>query len=234
MKFKDNKVVIAGGTSGIGLASAKSFLAAGASVTVTGRNPERLASARKLKLSASSVHSGDRKALDTFFMDHGTVDHLVIALGGTKGMGSFAGLSMEQLRKGFDEKFWPQLETLQAALPVLSTGASITFVTGSAARVKTPGIAGLTAINGALELIMPALSLELTSFRVNAVSPGVVDTPWWDFLPADKKPEAFAQFTATIPARRAAQAEEIADVITFLAGNAYMTGKVIGVDGGMV
>jgi NAD(P)-dependent dehydrogenase (short-subunit alcohol dehydrogenase family) len=234
MKFKDKKVVIAGGTSGIGLASAKNFLAAGARVTVTGRNPERLASASKLNMNTSPVDSCDRKALDAFFNDHGAVDHLVISLGGSKGMGNFTGLSMELLREGFDEKFWPQLETLQAALPMLSSGASITFVTGSAARLKQLGIAGLTAINGALELMLPSLSLELTSFRVNAVSPGVVDTPWWNFLPSDQKPDAFAQFTANTPAKRAAQPEEIADVISFLAGNAYMTGKVIGVDGGMV
>ena len=234
MKFKNKKIVVAGGTSGIGLASAKNFLAAGAAVTVTGRNTDRLALARELGLNAYLLDSLDRNALDTFFRDHGAVDHLVIALGGSKGMGDFAVLSLELLRHGFQEKFWPQLETLQAALPVLSPGASITLVTGSAARLKQRGIAGLTAINGALELMVPALSLELTSFRVNAVSPGVVDTPWWNFLPSDKKQEVFAQFTATLPARRAAEPGEIADVISFLAGNAYMTGKIVGVDGGMV
>ena len=233
MKFKDQKVVIAGGTSGIGLAAARHFLQQGASVTVTGRSPERLRSVQQEGLSAQGVDSRDRKALDVFFAGHGPVDHLVIAASGGKGMGEFAGLSLDLLREGFAEKFWPQLETLQAALPYLRAGGSVALITAISSMAKLPGTSGLAAMNGALELMVPILSRELPEIRVNAVSPGLVDTPWWDFLPAEGKRGAFAQFTANIPAKRVAQPEEIADVIGFLAGNAYMTGKVIGVDGGM-
>ena len=233
MKFKDQKIVIAGGTSGIGLATAQYFSLEGAFVTVTGRDARRVAAAQAEGLGAVAVDSNDRKALDAFFAAHGPVDHLVIAVGGSKGMGEFAGLSLAVLREGFDEKFWPQLATLQAALPVIKTGGSVTMVAGSASRLRQPGISGLAAINGALELMVPVLSQELRSLRVNAVSPGVVDTPWWNFVPQENRAAAFAQFTANIPAARVAGPGEIADVIGFLAGNAYMTGKVIGVDGGL-
>lgn len=234
MKFKDQKVVIAGGTSGIGLDTARHFLQQGAMVIVTGRNPERLRAAQQEGLIAKAVDCGDRKALDVFFAAQGPMDHLVIAAGGAKGMGEFAGLSLATLREGFAEKFWPQLETLQAALPYLRAGGSVTLITGSASVAKLPGISGLAAINGALELMVPVLSRELTALRINAVSPGVVDTPWWDFLPAEGRQDSLAQFTANIPVKRVARPEEVSDVIAFLAGNAYMTGKVIGVDGGMV
>jgi NAD(P)-dependent dehydrogenase (short-subunit alcohol dehydrogenase family) len=88
-------------------------------------------------------------------------------------------------------------------------------------------------MNGALEIMVPILAKELKPLRVNAVSPGVVDTPWWDFVPAENRKEAFAQFTADLPVPRAAQPSEVAEVIVLLAGNGYMTGKVIGCDGGM-
>jgi NAD(P)-dependent dehydrogenase (short-subunit alcohol dehydrogenase family) len=215
------------------LATARYFSFEGALVTVTGRDAERVAAAEAEGLGAVLVDSNDRKALDAFFAGHGPTDHLVIAVGGSKGMGEFAGLSLTVLREGFDEKLWPQLATLQAALPVLKVGGSVTMITGSASRLRQPGISGLAAINGALELMVPVLSQELRSVRINAVSPGVVDTPWWNFLPPESRTAALAQFTANIPAARESQPEEIADVIGFLAGNAYMTGKVIGVDGGL-
>jgi NAD(P)-dependent dehydrogenase (short-subunit alcohol dehydrogenase family) len=234
MRFTDQKVIVAGGTSGIGLATARHFLQQGAKVAVTGRNPARIEAVRQEGIVAKAVDSGDRAALDVFFAGHGPVDHLIIAAGGSKGLGEFAGLSLATLKEGFAEKFWLQLETLQAALPYLRVGGSVTLITGSASVAKVPGISGLAAINGALDLMIPVLSRELTTLRINAVAPGVVDTPWWDFLPAEGRQGAFAQFTANIPVKREARPEEVADVIAFLAGNGYMTGKVVGVDGGMV
>lgn len=233
MKFENKSIVIAGGTSGIGLTTAKQFQQLGAVVTVTGRNAGRLRAAEQGGLRAASVDSTDRGALDTFFAGHGPVDHLVIAASGGKGMGEFATLSLGELREGFAAKFWPQLETLQSALPYLRAGGSATLITAISAIAKLPGVSGLAAINGALELMVPILAREFKPVRVNAVSPGLVDTPWWDFLPQDGKADAFKQFTAGIPAGRVAQPEEVADVIVFLAGNGYMTGKVIGCDGGM-
>jgi len=233
MRFKDQKVIVAGGTSGIGLATARHFLQQGAIVTITGRKPELLKAAEKEGLNAVLVDSVDREALTAFFSGHGPADHLVIALGGSKGVGEFAGLSLEVLRQGFAEKFWPQLETLQASLPYLRPGGSVTLITAISSIAKMPGTSGLGAMNGALEVMVSILSGELPAIRINAVSPGVVDTPWWDFIPAEGRQEAFAQYTAGIPAKRAAQPEEIADAVVFLAGNAYMTGKVIWCDGGM-
>jgi len=233
MRFTNQKVVVAGGTSGIGLATARHFLQEGAIVTVTGRSAERRRSAEREGLHAAAVDSQDRKALDAFFAGHGAVDHLVISLGGSKGMGEFAGLSLDLLREGFGEKFWPQLETLQAALPYLRVDGSVTLVTAISAIAKLSGVSGLAAMNGALEVMVPILSKELPAIRINAVSPGLIDTPWWHFVPAEGRQEAFAQFTAGIPAKRAGRPEEVADAIGFLAGNGYMRGKVIGVDGGM-
>lgn len=232
MRFQQQKIVIAGGTSGIGLAAAQRFAAEGAVVTVTGRNPEKLKAVEEYSIRGACVDSTDRAALDEFFSGHGRLNHLVIVTGGAKGIGEFSGLSLGVLREGFAEKFWPQLETLQAALPFLMDGGSVTLITAvSIARML--GTSGLAAINGALEQMVPALAQETKAVRVNAVSPGFVDTAWWDFLPKEQKPATFSQWTSAIPAGRVASPGEIADVIVFLAGNAYMTGKVIRCDGGL-
>ncbi len=247
MSFQNKKIVVAGGGSGIGLATARLFQQQGGIVTVTGRDTEKLAAAgkagviagvinsqgQKTDLKTAQVDSTDRSALDRFFKGHGAVDHLVIALGGGKGMGEFASLALDELRQGFAAKFWPHLETLQAALPYLQPGGSVTLITAISATAKMPGLSGLAAINGALEIMVPILAKELKAIRINAVSPGLVDTPWWDFVPRENRQEAFRQYTANIQAQRVAQPEEIADAIVFLAGNAYMTGKVIGCDGGL-
>src|ERR1700761_6944891 len=98
MTMQNKKIVVAGGTSGIGLATALKFQQLGGIVTVTGRNAERLKAATGLGLGAAAVDSRDRKALDRFFAEQGGIDHLVIAAGGSKGMGEIASLSLDELR----------------------------------------------------------------------------------------------------------------------------------------
>ena len=233
MTFEGKKILVAGGTSGVGLAAAKLFADGKGLVTVTGRSEGKLKAAETLSLRAEMVDSTDRTSVELFFKKHGKFDHLVIAVSGCKGIGNFSELSLQTLREGFDQKFWAQLETMQAALPYVNKGGSMTLVTAISASAKMPGSAGLAAINGALEIMVPILAKELSPVRINAVSPGVVDTPWWDFLSPEAKQETFAQYAGQIPVGRVAQPEDIADTIVFLAGNDYMTGKVIGCDGGI-
>lgn len=231
--FENKKVIVAGGASGIGLATALILKNSKAAVTVTGRNADKLQQVQQSTgIQTQVLDSADRKALDAFFTKTGQIDHLVITVSGSKGMGNFAELPLQDLRDGFEGKFWPQLNTLQAALPYMNIGGSITLVTAISSIAQKPGTSGLAAINGALELMIPVLAQELKPLRINAVSPGVVDTPWWNFVPDNAKQDTFQQFTGNIPAGRPAKAEEIADAIVFTLGNSYMTGTVIHCDGG--
>lgn len=119
-----------------------------------------------------------------------------------RGSGPIATLDPEQLAAGFEGEFWPFPRILQAALPHLRADGSVTFVTASSARAAFPGTAGLAAINGALEAMVPPLAVELAPLRVNAVSPGVIDTVGWNNVPVDAAPSSSRVWP---PARRSAE-----------------------------
>jgi NAD(P)-dependent dehydrogenase (short-subunit alcohol dehydrogenase family) len=234
MTLQNKKIIVAGGTSGIGLATAQLLKEAGASVTVTGRNPEKLNTAKQAGLQTAQVDSMNATALQTFFETQGNIDHLVIAVGSTKGLGNFSDLSLDDLRAGFEEKYWSHLNTLKAALPHINKSGSITLITAITGSGKMAGTSGIGSINGALEIIVPILAKEIKPLRINAVSPGVVDTPWWDFLPKEVKKETFDSYTPQIAVGRIAQPTDIAQAILFLTENEYITGKIIAMDGGLV
>ncbi|MFJ9930987.1 SDR family oxidoreductase [Streptomyces misionensis] len=213
------RVVVMGGSSGIGEATAAFCAADGAEVIITGRGQDRL-------------DASDRAALDAFFAGSGTVDHLIVALSGGKGAGPFAELDLADLAAGFDGKFWPQVQVLQAALPALRRDGSVTLVTAASARAAIPGTAGLAAINGALEALIPPLAVELAPLRINAVAPGIVDTPWWDDKPAEQRQAIFEDIAAATPVGRVGHPEDIARALHMLAANGFVTGIVLEASGG--
>ncbi|MBV8252679.1 MAG: SDR family oxidoreductase [Chitinophaga sp.] len=233
--FEGKKVIVAGGSTGVGLAAARQLHHAKAQVTITGRSKEKLAQAADSVpgIKTVAVDSSDRAALDQFFQEQGPIDHLVVTLSGGKGAGQFSTLPLTDLLEGFEGKFWPQLHTVQAALPHISKNGSITIVTAVSSILGLPGTSGLAAINGSLELMIPAIAKEIKPVRINAVSPGVIDTPWWDFLPQADKQAAFNEYAAQTPAGRVGQPDEVANGILFLAGNNFVTGTVIRIDGGL-
>lgn len=225
-------VVIIGGSSGIGLATAQAAYRKGLSPIIIGRDGAKLDTARGLigPSAASAVaDASDRAALERTFASIGPFDHLVIAASGGRGAGPFASVSSEDLRGGFEGKFWAHWNGAQAALGHLAPGGSITLVTGVSSRVANPGTSGLAAINGALERMVPTLARELAPIRINAVSPGVIDTPWWEGKPAGM----FEEASRRAPLGRAGQSDEVADAVLFLIGNAFVTGIVLDVDGGL-
>ncbi|MEV0462140.1 SDR family oxidoreductase [Nocardia tengchongensis] len=229
------RVVIMGGSSGIGEATAAVFAAAGAEVVITGRRTDKLdAAVARIggDTTGYAVDATDQAAVDAFFAQVGTIDHLVISVSGSAGSGPFAELDLEQLAAGFDGKFWPQVRILKAALPHLDSRGSVTLVTAGSSRSAFPGTAGLAAINGALDAMVPPLAVELAPLRINAVSPGVVDTPWWDRVPEAQRTALFDGLVATTPVGRVGRPEDIARAIHMLATNGFITGVVLDANGG--
>ncbi|MEU6644521.1 SDR family oxidoreductase [Saccharomonospora sp. NPDC046836] len=226
--------LIVGGTSGIGLATARRLNDRGATVHIGGRSKERLDTIATTDpaLIGHQADGGDRDAITAVAETIGTIDWLVITLSGNEGPGPIAELDLDMLRRAFDAKFWGHITTIQAVLPYLAPTGSITLLGAITARAAMPGTAGIAAINGAVEALVKPLAVELAPIRVNGVSPGFVDTPWWNALPEDARRDYFAQAAQALPARRVATAEDIADVVAMAATNANITGTVIEADGG--
>ncbi|WAL74503.1 SDR family oxidoreductase [Kitasatospora sp. YST-16] len=231
----ERTALVVGGTSGIGLETARQLRARGAAVHVAGRSKERLEAlaVSDPELIGHRADGGDRGQITEVLSTIGTLDWLVVSLSGAEGAGPFAELDLDALRGAFEAKFWGQLTTVQAALPHLSEDGSITLVTAISARTGMPGTAGLAAVNGALEAMIRPLARELAPRRINAVSPGLVDTPWWDGLPQDARDAYFAQAAAQLPTRRIASPADVAEAVVLAATNRNLTGTVLESDGGL-
>jgi NAD(P)-dependent dehydrogenase (short-subunit alcohol dehydrogenase family) len=221
--------LVVGGTSGIGLATARRLAAAGDTVHVASREPGKAAGE---VFAAHRLDGNDPAAVAALAAELAPIDALVITLAGSEGAGPLADLDLAELRRAFDAKFWPTLTVLKTALPHLTEHASITLIGAISAHAAMPGTAGIGALNAAVEALVRPLAVELAPRRVNAVSPGLVDTPWWAGLPEQAKADWFAAATAGLPARHIATAEEIADAVVLLAGNPSATGTILPIDGG--
>jgi NAD(P)-dependent dehydrogenase (short-subunit alcohol dehydrogenase family) len=226
--------LVIGGTSGIGLATARQLAAAGATVHVASRDPQKVAAVAQTapELIAHRVDGRDAAMVAELAAAIAPIDALVLTLSSTEGMGTIADIDLAALRRAFEAKFWPMLTVLQAALPHLAEQASITLVGAISAHAAMPGTAGVGALNAAVESLVRPLAVELAPRRINAVSPGLVDTPWWDAMPEQARTDWFAAAAAGLPVRHVSSPEEIAEAVAFLATNTSATGTVLPIDGG--
>jgi NAD(P)-dependent dehydrogenase (short-subunit alcohol dehydrogenase family) len=229
-----SNALVVGGTSGIGLATARRLRAHGATVHIVGRDKGRLdaVALSDPELVGHQADGGDRDAIAAVAEVTGTIDWLVVTLSGAEGTGPIATLDLDTLRGAFDAKFWGHVTTVKAVLPQLAPTGSITLVSAITARAGMPGTAGIAAVNGAVEALVRPLAVELAPIRVNGVSPGLVDTPWWSGIPEEGRRAYFAQSAELLPARRVATADDIAEVVAVAATNANLTGTIIEADGG--
>jgi NAD(P)-dependent dehydrogenase (short-subunit alcohol dehydrogenase family) len=231
----DGKVVVViGGTSGIGLATAEQALGAGARVVIASRSAEKLKRASERlggRIEARELDVTRESDVRAFFEGLGSLDHLVTSVGGGA-MGRFVDLDPATARGAFDGKFWGQYHAARAAAPRIRAGGSITLFSGIASRKAMPGMAAIAAINGAIEALCRTLAIELAPVRVNVVSPGLVATPAYDRMPAAQRQGMFDAVAAGLPVKRVGAAEDVAQTVRYLLANGYTTGTVVDVDGG--
>jgi NAD(P)-dependent dehydrogenase (short-subunit alcohol dehydrogenase family) len=226
------RALIMGGTSGIGLAAAQHLTNAGLDVTVTGRDLTKLTGtgADSKFAGAEQLDSTDLAAVSAFFERFGEFEHLVLAFSpGPVGLGPIRDITMADFEGAFTAKLFAYIHAIREA----RVTGSVTMISAASARAAMPGTVALSAVNGAIERIVPPLAAELAPVRVNAVSPGVVDTPWWSFLPEDQRQAQFDAAAASVPAGRVATAADVAEAIGYLVGASLATGTILPVDGGL-
>ena len=239
----DGTIVVIGGSSGIGLAVARRSLDDGATVVIAGRSQRRLDAARAEmaeaapeagRLRAYPADIGDLAQVTELFERVGRLSHLVVTAADLP-YGPVVSLSEDSMVRAVRSKILGPLFAAQQAAPRITKPGSITFTSGIAASRPAPGGALAATVNGALESMVLALALELAPIRVNAVSPGWVDTPVWDRLATpDVKNARMADLAARLPARRLGRPEDIALDVAFLIADSFVTGTVLHAEGAQV
>lgn len=224
------RVVIMGGTSGIGLAVAERLAGDDVEVIVTGRDPEKLAAVKDRVTVAERVDGTSEEEVAAFFDRIGEVDHLVLAFSsGAVGLGPLSGVALANVKAAFDGKLFGYLFAIQRA----QVTGSITLISAASARAALPGTVALAAVNGAIERMVPPLAAELAPVRVNVVSPGLIDTPWWSFLSEDQRQAQFAMAAESAPVKRIGHPADVAEAVRYLIDATFVTGTIMPVDGGL-
>ncbi len=169
----------------------------------------------------------DAMKLQAFFARVGEIDHLIVALGGGSAIGAFKDLDEAKVRAGFDNKFWPYLNAIRHGVGHIRSSGSITLITGAAGRRAIKGTSGLAAVNGALQAIIGPLALEFAPIRVNAVSPGLIATPYWDRMSEDARRAMYESSAASVPVGRVGAPSDVGQAVLFLVSNEFTTGAIL-------
>ncbi|NWD83026.1 SDR family oxidoreductase [Pseudomonas reactans] len=222
-------IIVIGGSSGIGAAVAKAAAAQGAQVVLAGR---RLVSGVENGLRSEPVDVTDAASLQRLFETVGRFDHLVYTSGPSVRAKTLIETDLVEAQENFNVKLWGSLRAIQLALPFLSEHGSISLTSGQLGRKSVAGQFIKTGINAATEALVKQLAKELAPRRVNAISPGVIDTPAYAGLAEDQRLAMFAKAGGALPVGRVGQAQEVAAGYVLAMENGFMTGAVIDIDGG--
>jgi NAD(P)-dependent dehydrogenase (short-subunit alcohol dehydrogenase family) len=235
--FENKRVVIIGGSSGIGLAVAEEAASQGADVVIVSSKAERVQEAIQSiggNVRGEAVDVFDEKSVESFFTNIGAFDHLVFTAGDSLQLHELADTDLKQARHAFELRYWAALAAVKYGSPHIRKDGSIVLTTGVAGRRPHKGWAVAASVCGTIEALTRALAVELAPIRVNAVSPGVVRTNLWQNMSPDEREQLFESVGKRLPVGRVGEAHDIAQAYLFLMQEGFSTGQTVVVDGGTV
>jgi NAD(P)-dependent dehydrogenase (short-subunit alcohol dehydrogenase family) len=235
--LQHQRVVLMGGTSGIGLATAHAVLAAGASVVVVSSRSERVSQALASlgeRAVGYTVDFNDEAAVHDLFEQVGAFDHLVYSAGDSLQIGPFVEMDLGTVHRAFAVRVFGAMTAVKHAARYLRKDGSVVLTSGVASQRPHKGWVALAGVCSAMEGITRALAVELAPVRVNLVNPGLVRTPLWAGMSEADRASLYAASEAALPVGRVGEAEDLAHTYLHLMTNRYATGQTFTVDGGGV
>jgi NAD(P)-dependent dehydrogenase (short-subunit alcohol dehydrogenase family) len=231
--LQGQRVLVVGRGSGIARAVVLAVRDAGAKVVAAGRDKGALAEAYagEPAISTEIVDLTDETSIATLGQRLQTIDH-VVSTASARARGRLADLDRDAIRLSFDTKVLGPLMLAKHLAPRVNEGGSFVVFSGVAATKIAVGTLGVAITNGAADVLARSLALELAPIRVNAISPGVIDTGAWDGLGAQGKADYFADMSARNPARRIGTAEDVAGAVLYALTSTFLTGQTLHIDGG--
>jgi NAD(P)-dependent dehydrogenase (short-subunit alcohol dehydrogenase family) len=231
--LKDQAVLVVGRGSGLARAIALAAVDAGARVVAAGRGQEALSAAYADEPGVSTEHVDltDEASIAALSERLGPVDH-VVSTASARARGRLTNLDRDAIRLSFDTKVIGPLMLAKHLAPRMNQGGSFVLFSGVAATKIAVGTLGVAITNAAADTLARSLALELAPIRVNAISPGVIDTGAWDALGERGKADYFATMSARNPARRIGTPDDIAHGVLFALTNTFLTGQTLHIDGG--
>jgi NAD(P)-dependent dehydrogenase (short-subunit alcohol dehydrogenase family) len=235
--FENKRVVILGGSSGIGLAVAEQAASQGAKLVIASSNAERVQKVvEKLDGNAQghTLDLTDESAVENFFAKLGAFDHLVFTAGDQLRLHDLAATDLQQARRAFELRYWAALAAVKYGSESIRKGGSVVLTTGVAGQRPRKGWVVAASVCGTIEALTRALAVELAPIRVNAVSPGVVRTNLWQNMTAPERERLYESVGGSLPVGRVGEAHDIAQAYLFLMLEEFSTGQTLVVDGGTV
>jgi NAD(P)-dependent dehydrogenase (short-subunit alcohol dehydrogenase family) len=237
MALTGQRIVVIGGSSGMGLATAHTAAGAGAVVTIASSNKERIdAALAELPDSCdgAAFDVRDEAAVADLFSRVGELDHVVFTAGDQADRHALKELPLDQARRTFDVRFWGAVAVAKHAAPRIRPGGSITFTSGTIGVRPVPGAALASAGSSAIEGLTRGLAVDLAPVRVNAVRCGAVRTPLWDSIAEPQRAAAFDNLARRALTGAIGEPQQIAAANLYLMENQFVTGTVLTVDGGLI
>ncbi len=233
-KLSGKRVIVIGGSSGIGLCTVRALLEQGSQVVIASRTSERLeraASELHGQVETAQVDVQDRGSVAALFERFAPFDHLVnSATGGPRASGPFLQMDLDGFVGSF-QKLWGYVHSVHLAAPHMQATGSIVLVGGALSRKCRPGMSAHSTVGNAVEGFCRAVAPEIAPLRINVVAPGLINTPMFEPMGAGRH-DFFSQATSEHVIPRVGQPEEIADGILFLLQNEFITGTTLDIDGG--